>query len=186
MSAADETQPKRRLTNDVGGDGQLPTNPVPARVTDIDWSLLDVPHPDPFTMTMRVDASHMGIRIKHVPNTEYVRWMEALAVAHSDALGYSQEWHEEHGLIWFVRRHEIDYLAEVFEDDELVMATWVEDMVKARSYRRYVVYRPSDDTVICRALTVWVLVRLDTRRPQRADDHMAARYLLGLNSQDSM
>lgn len=184
MSTPEDAQPQRRLTNDVGVDGRLPTNPVPARVDEVAWDRLDVPHPDPFTMTLKVDDSHMGVRIRHVPNTEYIRWMEAMAVAHSNALGYTQEWHEEQGLIWFVRRHEIDYLAEVFEHDELVMATWVEDMVKSRSFRRYVVYRPADDTVICRALTVWVLVRLDTRRPQRADDHMAARYLLGLGNDD--
>jgi acyl-CoA thioester hydrolase len=78
--------------------------------------------------------------------------------------------------MWFVARHEIDYLAEAFPDDELIIATWVRDMRKVKSWRDYLIIRPADQTVICRAATLWVLVDLATRRPCRIEREMADRF----------
>jgi len=165
----------RSVTN-VTGPAPPPTDPVPAVVEGVDWARLGVEHPAPYTFRLAIDESHLGQRIRHVPNTEYVRWFEACAIGHSDALGYTQAWHESRHLIWFVRRHEVDYLAEVFEGDDLILATWVEATEKSRSHRRYVVYRPADERVIARALTIWVLVDLATRRPVRVESRIARRY----------
>ena len=73
-------------------------------------------------------------------------------------------------------RIEIDYLAECWLDDELVIATWVRDFHKVRSWRDYVIVRPRDSAVICRAATLWVLVDLATRRPCRVDREMVKRF----------
>jgi len=151
--------------------------PTPDPVAGVDWQALGVPRPDPFTLRLTVAAAHLSTIIAHVPNTLFVRWLEAISMAHSDHLGYTDPWHIEHDLIWFVRRHEIDYLAEVMLGDELVMATWVEAFHKTSSPRRYVMYRPSDGKVVCRAMTIWVLVTRRTSKPRRIDPDMAARYL---------
>ncbi len=107
----------------------------------------------------------------------YVEWCEAMAIAHSASLGYTHRWHRDHDYIWFVRRHEFDYLAETREGDELVMGTWVAQMEKSRSHRHYVIYRPKDETVVVRGLTIWVLVSIKTRRPQRIPEEMIERYV---------
>ena len=78
--------------------------------------------------------------------------------------------------MWFVARHEIDYLAEVWHNDKLVIATWVRDMQRVKSWRDYVVIRPADEVVVCRAATLWVFVDLARRRPQRIPDEMAQRF----------
>lgn len=151
--------------------------PTPAATADLDWASLGCPRPDPFTLQLTVGHAHISRIIPHVPNTLFVRWLEAMAIAHSDYLGYTDQWHIDHDLIWFVRRHEIDYLAEVMLGDELVMATWVEAFHKTSSPRRYILYRPRDQKVVCRAMTIWVLVSRSKSRPQRIDPEMAAVYL---------
>ena len=78
--------------------------------------------------------------------------------------------------MWFVARHEIDYLSEVWLDDKLVVATWVRDMKRIKSWRDYAVVRESDMTVVCRAATLWVFVDLQSRRPKRIEPEMAMRF----------
>lgn len=151
--------------------------PQPAKIEGIDWLALGSPRPDPFTLRLTVGPAHLSRIIPHVPNTTFVQWLESMAVAHSDSLGFDDAWHRQRDLIWFVRRHEIDYLAEVLEGDYLAMATWVEGFNKTSSPRRYLVYRPRDSTVVCRAMTVWVLMSRHRRRPQRIDPEVAAEYL---------
>lgn len=151
--------------------------PAPAPVEGIDWLALGSPRPDPFTLRLTVGPAHISRVIPHVPNTTFVQWLESMAVAHSASLGFDEAWHRQRDLIWFVRRHEIDYLAEVLEGDDLVMATWVEGFNKTSSPRRYLIYRPRDVAVICRAMTVWVLMSRSTRRPRRIDPDVAAVYL---------
>lgn len=162
--------------------------PVAAQVTGVDWSKVGgaggvggvVPPPPPsrpFTLTLSVGSAHISPVIPHVPNTMYVEWCEAMAIAHSASLGYTHRWHRDHDYIWFVRRHEFDYLAETRLGDDLVMATWVAQMEKSRSHRHYVIYRPKDETVVVRGLTIWVLVSITTRRPQRIPEEMIERYV---------
>jgi acyl-CoA thioester hydrolase len=114
--------------------------------------------------------------VDHVSNIEIVRWLDRAAELHADSLGYSRQWLLDHGIMWFVARHEIDYLAEAFPDDELIIATWVRDLRKVKSWRDYLIIRPADQTVICRAATLWVLVDLATRRPCRIEREMADRF----------
>jgi len=152
-------------------------DPVTAEVTDIDWARIGVPVRPPFTMRLAVNDSHMGSIIRHVPNTEYIRWVEVLSMRHSDALGYDGQWYKKHNRIWYIRRHEIDYLAEVLCGDDLVMATWIGEDSPVTVHRHSVVYRPADACVVCRAVTVWVLVSRDSRRPIRIDDEMRRRFL---------
>ncbi len=151
--------------------------PAPAVVEGVDWRALGAPRPDPFTLRLSIGPAHLSRIIPHVPNTTFVQWLESMAVAHSASLGFDDAWHRQRDLIWFVRRHEIDYLAEVLEGDDLAMATWVEGFNKTSSPRRYLIFRPGDKAVVCRAMTVWVLMSRSSRRPQRIDPEVAALYL---------
>lgn len=114
--------------------------------------------------------------VDHVSNIEYVRWLDRAAELHADSLGYTRRWLLANDMMWFVARHEIDYLAEAHAGDELVIATWVRTIGKVKSWRDYVIARPADQTVICRAATLWVLVNLQTRRPKRISSPMIDRF----------
>lgn len=164
-------------TNYLGAAVPPDPQPDPSARFDLGAFGIDPLPPAPFFLRLHIGEAHIGQVIRHVPNTEYVRWLEAMAVAHSASLGYTAKWHHQRGILWFVRRHEIDYLAEVFEGDVLSMATWVAGMEKARSHRRYLIVRPGDGTVICRGETVWVLMDLKARRPMRVPGSMVERYV---------
>ncbi len=149
------------------------------RYTPVDLTGFDVASPprEPFLCDLRITREQLGAVIDHVSNIEYVRWLDRAAELHSDGLGYTRQFMLSRNMMWFVARHEIDYLAEAWLDDQLVIATWVRDFAKVKSWRDYVIVRPSDSQVICRAATLWVLVDLTTRRPMRIAKDMAERFL---------
>jgi acyl-CoA thioester hydrolase len=149
-----------------------PSRPTP-RVAPFDVAPYDVPVAAPFLLDLVIGPDLMSDVVEHVTNVEYVRWLDQAAEAHADAAGFTRPLLLERGLMWFVARHEIDYLAEAWLGDELVIATWVRDVARVRSWRDYVVVRPRDGQVICRAATLWVLVDLATRRPTRIPPDMA-------------
>jgi acyl-CoA thioester hydrolase len=147
-----------------------------ARTAPLDLAPFDISHPRPFLLDVVVDSSHLGDVVEHVSNIEYVRWLDRAAELHSDSLGYTRRWLLDRDLMWFVARHEIDYLAECWRGDELVIATWVRDFKRVKSWRDFAIMRPGDGTLVCRASTLWVLVELKTRRPVRIEPAMIDRF----------
>jgi len=136
----------------------------------------DIPHEAPFLCELRVDHSLVSRAVPHVNNIGFVQWVDRVAELHADALGYTREELLRRGVMWFVVRHEIDYLAEAWPNDQLVLATWVRTMQRVKSWRDTVVLRPVDQTVLCRAATLWVLVDLNTRRPLRHEPQMISSF----------
>lgn len=155
-------------------EDRLPT--LTRRTTSFDVSGFDVPHPAPFLCDLHITREHLGTVIEHVSNIEYVRWLDRAAELHADSLGYTRQFMLSNQIMWFVARHEIDYLAECWLDDGLVIATWVRDFHKVKSWRDYLIVRPADKHIICKASTLWVLVDLATRRPRRIDREMIERF----------
>ena len=155
--------------------GATQTGPV-VRTVEFDCTAWEIPHPAPFLCDMAIDHSQVSRAVPHVNNIAYVEWVDRVAVLHADALGFTRDTLLQGGLMWFVVRHEIDYLAEAWPGDELVVATWVRTMHRVKSWRDTLVMRPADKTVVCRAATLWVLVDLQTRRPVRHDAEMVSRF----------
>ena len=131
-----------------------------------------VPHPDPFLVQFTIDAAQVGTVVAHVSNVAYVAWLDRAAELHADALGFPRDRLLAERIMWFVGRHEVDYRAEVFEGDDLVLATWVRDIRRIKSWRDTMIYRPADERIVCTAATLWVLVDLETRAPRRFTDEM--------------
>lgn len=155
--------------------GAGPSSPVP-RAEAADLSAFDIAHARPFQCELRIGHSDLSRSIAHVSNTEYVRWVDRAAELHADALGYTRPALLDRGIMWFVVRHEIDYLAEAWPDQHLLLATWVRTMDRVKSWRDTLIVRPVDQTIVCRAATLWVLVDLATRKPTRIDQEMARRF----------
>ncbi len=149
---------------------EVPSGVVPcsARI-DVRQLELDqvVAHPRPFTCELTVSPNQVSRVIDHVSNVTYLDWLDRAAELHSEQCGYSWEKLMDSGVLWFVARHEIDYLAEVRANDRLLVLTWVRSVGRIKSWRDSVIFRPSDRAVVCRASTLWVLVRLSDRRPTR-------------------
>ena len=71
----------------------------------------------------------------HVNNVEYVKWMQDVAVMHSDSVGCTAAT-KEIGATWVARSHRIEYLRPAFAGDRVVALTWVCNFRKVRSSRR--------------------------------------------------
>jgi acyl-CoA thioester hydrolase len=97
--------------------------------------------------------------VGHVNNIEYVRWLQQAAVAHSSAQGWPPEAYHNLGQGWVVRSHQIEYLQPAFLHDEIVVRTWVADMKRVTSLRRYELFRRSDQKQLAVASTNWAFVK---------------------------
>ena len=112
----------------------------------------------------------------HASNLVYLRWVQDDALAHSTALGFSQQAYLSRGEAWVVRRHEIEYLRAAVLRDRLRIETRVESMKAANSVRRTEIFRGSE--LICRAATDWVYVDLARGRPTRIPEDVRRAFPL--------
>jgi len=101
----------------------------------------------------------------HVNNVAYIAWMQDAATLHSNARGWPSQRYKEIGATWVVRSHLVEYLQPVFAGERLTVQTWVANFRKVRSLRKYRFIRATDNTLVTRAETNWVFVRMDSGRP---------------------
>jgi len=114
----------------------------------------------------------------HVNNVEYLRWMQEVAVSHSSAQGWPDLRYRQLGMVWYVRSHRIDYLAQAFAGDQIRLLTWVVNLQRSRSLRRYRFERVSDGRVLATAETDWVFINLASGRPAPVHAEVAAAFEL--------
>jgi acyl-CoA thioester hydrolase len=112
----------------------------------------------------------------HANNQVYLAWLNAAALAHSTAQGWSQEAYVKAGAGWVVRKHEIEYLAPARAGEVLVVRTWVATMERATSLRRYEVLRPKDGARLAVASTLWAFVDYKTGRLKRIPEQVAQAF----------
>lgn len=93
----------------------------------------------------------------HVNNVNYVQWMQDIAVSHYESIG-GVEPTKALGATWVVRSHSVVYQNPAFEGDLIEASTWVLNIRKVRSLRRYRFIRVSDGKVLVSGETDWVFV----------------------------
>ena len=98
----------------------------------------------------------------HVNNIEYLRWTQRAAVRHSDAQGWTTDDYLRLGQGWLVRSHHIEYRQPALLDDVIIIRTWVADMKKVTSLRRFQILRSTDQTLLAEASTNWAFVNFQT------------------------
>ena len=119
-----------------------------------------------FEFTLEVLPEHLD-ELQHVNNVVYVQFMQEVADKHWNHF-VPKELND--GVIWVVRRHEIDYLNQALLGDELLVRTWTGEHSNVTWDRQYEIVRPSDQKKIIKAKSVWVLLDKTTGRPRRIDD----------------
>jgi acyl-CoA thioester hydrolase len=123
----------------------------------------------PITATA-ADIDELG----HVSNQVYLRWVLEVARAHSLACGMDIADYGALGLIFIIRRHELDYIQPVLLGQELVASTWVEEWKASWCIRKTELTR--DGVVVMRASTQWVMMSTTSNRPQRIPDQLRVRF----------
>lgn len=137
----------------------------------MEWAL-----PDPFVIDIHVSEEAIDA-YQHVNNSEYLRWVEQISWAHSEALGLSLERYRELDRAMAVHRHELDYLAPAFAGDELALATWIVECDGRFSLtRRFQLKRQRDAKTLLNARTRFACIGLSSGRPKRLPDEYQEIY----------
>ena len=110
----------------------------------------------------------------HVSNLVYLRWVAEVAMAHSAARGWDVPRYRVLGAVFMVRRHEIDYVAQVTLGQVLSVETWVDSWKLASCIRKTEIVRAGQ--VVARAATTWAMIGLASGRPQRMPDELVAAF----------
>lgn len=108
----------------------------------------------------------------HVNNVHYVQWMQDAAVRHFESMGAMPAM-QALGATWVVRSHSIEYLTPAFAGERIEVRTWVANIRRVRSLRRYEFVRISEgisatkrtESLLVKGETEWVFVDVKTGRP---------------------
>jgi acyl-CoA thioester hydrolase len=100
----------------------------------------------------------------HVNNVAYVQWMQDIAVEHYSAIGGIEAQGPQ--ATWVVREHRVEYLLPAFVGEEIEINTWVENLRRVRSLRKYEFIRKSDSKILVKGETDWVFVDVKTGSPR--------------------
>jgi len=100
----------------------------------------------------------------HVNNVTYVQWMQDIAVEHYTAIGGIEA--QGPDATWVVREHKIEYLLPAFVNEEIEIRTWVENIRRVRSLRKYEFIRKADGKTLVKGETDWVFLDVKTGSPR--------------------
>lgn len=112
----------------------------------------------------------------HVNNVTYVQWMQDIAVEHYSSIGGVEIQGQD--ATWVVREHKIEYLFPAFAGEELEIRTWVENIRRVRSLRKYEFVRKSDRRMLVRGETDWVFLDVKTGAPRAVPGEVAKIFSL--------
>src|SRR4026208_2215935 len=100
----------------------------------------------------------------HVNNVTYVQWMQDIAVEHYSSIGGIEA--QASDATWVVREHKIEYFLPAFAGEEVEIRTWVENIRRVRSLRKYEFIRKADGKTLVKGETDWVFVDVQTGMPR--------------------
>lgn len=121
---------------------------------------------DEFEYRLIVDEDSID-EMNHVNNLQYLRWTNRAAVAHSSHVGWTSKRYHDSGFGFIVRSHNIKYRVPAQLGDSILVTTWIADMEKVSSVRKYRITREGDGQLLAQAETNWVYVDLKTLRLTR-------------------
>jgi acyl-CoA thioester hydrolase len=113
----------------------------------------------------------------HVNNVAYVQWMQDIAVEHYESIGGTNPM-QLVGATWVVREHRIEYLLPAFSGEEIEIKTWVENVRRVRSLRKYEFVRRSDGKILVKGETDWVFVDVKTGAPRAIPEEVSRVFAM--------
>ncbi|MGB8984583.1 MAG: acyl-CoA thioesterase [Anaerolineales bacterium] len=112
----------------------------------------------------------------HVNNVAYVQWMQDIAVEHYASIGGIEAQGDD--ATWVIREHRIEYFLPAFAGEQIEIKTWVENVRRVRSLRKYEFIRKSDGRVLVKGETDWVFVDAKTGMPRAIPQEVARVFAL--------
>jgi acyl-CoA thioester hydrolase len=111
----------------------------------------------------------------HVNNVAYVQWMQDIAVEHYSSIGGITAQGQD--ATWVVREHKVEYLLPAFAGEEIEIRTWVENIRRVRSLRRYEFIRKTDGKLLVKGETDWIFVDIKTGAPRAIPEKVSKVFV---------
>lgn len=133
----------------------------------------------PFVQSLRPTGSEID-GLGHTNNAVYVQWCQAVAWAHSQALGLSMADYQRLNRAMVIRSAHYDYLQATFLNEDLKLATWLESSESALAmHRQFQLRRATDDTLVLRAQWDLVCIEVSSGKPKRLPPEFVRAYQPG-------
>ncbi|HRC39200.1 MAG: acyl-CoA thioesterase [Rubrivivax sp.] len=134
-------------------------------------------HPRPYTLPVMPQPGDID-GLNHTNNAVYVQWCEAVAWAHSEALGLSLADYRRLDRAMAIRRGEYDYLLPTAAGEALTLGTWlVASDGRLAMERRFQLLRNDDGATILRGRWQLVCIEMSSGRPRRMPPEFCEAYL---------
>jgi acyl-CoA thioester hydrolase len=147
--------------------------PRPPLAQRIAWDL-----PNPFTIDLEIEDHHAD-RYGHTNNAVYLSWCEAVAWAHTEAVGLDIQQYRLLNRAMAVRKTELQHLAPSFPGEQVRVGNWIVFTDgRLRAHRRYQIVRLDDGVTLLRALSMFVCIDLVSGRPRRMPEEFRRRYVV--------
>jgi acyl-CoA thioester hydrolase len=129
--------------------------------------------PHIFEFSVTIEAKHIDGN-GHVNNLEYVKLALDAGGRHWRAVTTDEQ---KQTCLWVVKRHEIDYVAQSFEGDELLVTTWIDNVEGAVCFRHIVITNKTTEKIISKIITQWYLLNAITKKPMRINEEIRRLFL---------
>lgn len=126
----------------------------------------------PFTRTFTARGEDIDV-LGHVNNVVWVKWMEAIATAHWEAVSPPEH---KARYIWMVTRHEVDYRGNIREGESVAAETFVGEGSRGARMTRAIRFRNQTGKIIVDARTTWALIDRASGRLVRVPADVAAPF----------
>lgn len=148
------------------------TRELPPLLSRASFVILVTDRPHLFELRIAVQPDDID-DMQHVNNVVYLRWVQEVALAHWQASATSEM---QATLAWVATRHELDYVRAALPGDVVVARTWI-GTVDSRRFERFTeIVRESDEAILLRARTLWLLVMRATGRVTRISPELRACF----------
>ncbi|MEJ2593896.1 MAG: thioesterase [bacterium] len=97
--------------------------------------------------------------------------LQRAAVDHAEHLGFGYQVMSRQNLSWVLIRANIEIYRMPRWREAVRLVTWPREMARLSAFREYVMYGQDGQEVLCNASSEWLLIDLDTRRPQKMEAH---------------
>lgn len=98
-------------------------------------------------------------------------FLQRAAVEHAEHLGFGFQVMSKQNFSWVLIRINIEIKRLPNWHEKVKLVTWPREMARLSAFREFVLYSEKSDEVLCNASSEWLLIDLDSRRPQKMDNH---------------
>jgi acyl-CoA thioester hydrolase len=134
-----------------------------------------------FRLSFEVKAEDID-ELEHASNIAYVRWIQDVAIAHSQAVGFGVRSYLVQGAVFVVVRHEIDYLRPVLRGDTILARTWISSVMAAKCIRSTELTEVKSGALVAKSQTTWGFIDMATGRPRRIPEEVKEAFFKDLDA----